>query len=239
MRLVSILKIIGLVVLVSAPLAFGFSSTLRVEGLNGTTTELRPNAQTCSGDLDKLTTPYSNAFDGNWSTKITWNTSLLGDFAVNIIENYSAPTPSTSVVMEFKAHHYIAGALMPSPMDIEFWNGSSWKLVYELNDQEHVNETFTEKVGLPTEAFVNNKTTIKITLRYSSHVAGGIPPYGPIRLLEYAEYYEGELTTNNNSTPLIGYPLIAISAAIAAVIAGSVVILVSRGNKQTRNKPEH
>jgi hypothetical protein len=210
---------------------------LHIERLDETTAEIKLNAYNCLGDLDKLTTPYNNAIDGDWDTKIAWNTSLLGDFTVSIVENYSAPTPYTNVIMEFKAYHYRAGSLMPTPMDIQFWNGSSWKEMYELDDEQHLNETFIERVGLPVEAFVDGKITIKTTVRYSSHVAGGIPPYGPIRLLHYVEYYEGKLSTNGNNLPLSGILLIAISVAIAAVIVGSVIFLVSRRNKHASHLP--
>jgi hypothetical protein len=123
-------------------------------------------------------------------------------------------------------------------MSIQFWNGSTWKTMYELDDEQHLNETFTENVSVPNEAFVNDKITIKTTIRYSSHVAGGILPNYPVRLLHYAEYYEGKLTTNNNSGNLTGLPLIAITAAIATAIVGGTIFATLRRNKHTPPSPQ-
>jgi hypothetical protein len=205
---------------------------LHIEKLDETATEINPDSSNCSGDLDKLTTPYSNAIDGDWNTKIAWNTSLLGDFSVIIIENYSVSTPPTDMILEFKAyHHKEISALTPTPMDIQFWNGSSWKKMYELDGEQHVNETFTEKINVPSEAFADGKITIKTTVRYSSHVAGGILPTPPVRLLQYVEYYEGKLSTGDNNVFPIGPLLLLVPVITAAVIIGSFVFLATRKKK--------
>lgn len=67
-------------------------------------------------------------------------------------------------------------------------------------------------------------------------MAGGIPPYGPIRLLHYVEYYEGKLSTDGNNASSIGSLLFPISVAIAAVIVGSLVFFVSRRNKHASTR---
>ncbi|HVP40565.1 MAG TPA: hypothetical protein VMS95_01260 [Candidatus Krumholzibacteriaceae bacterium] len=110
--------------------------------------------------------------------------------------------------------------------------------MYELDDQQHLNETFTENVSVPNEAFINDKITIKTTIRYSSHVAGGIPPNYPVRLLHYTEYYEGKLTTNNNSRNLNDLQLIIITAAIATAIVGGTIFATLRRNKHTPPSPQ-
>lgn len=174
------------------------------------------DSYTCTGDVDKLTTPWQNAVDGDWNTKIAWNNSLLGDFSVVITENYSLQDPAMNVSWRFKAYHCNRGSLIPTPMKIECWNGSSWISIYELDDQEHVNEEFTETVNIPS-VLISDIMTLKTTIRYSSHVAGGIPPYSPELLLHYVEYFEGEL----NESAIPGFPsfLVLLSLMIVALFA--------------------
>lgn len=150
------------------------------------------DSYTCTGDIDKLTTPWQNAVDGNWNTKIAWNSLLLGDFSVVITENYSLQDPAMNVSWRFKAYHRNNGSLIPTPMKIECWNGSSWISIYELDDQEHVNEEFTETINIP-RVLTSHIMTIKTTIMYSSHVVGGILPNPPEQLFHYVEYFEGEL----------------------------------------------
>ncbi|HVP40566.1 MAG TPA: hypothetical protein VMS95_01265, partial [Candidatus Krumholzibacteriaceae bacterium] len=95
-------------------------SILKLEKLDETNTEIPPDAQNLSGNLSKLTTPYNNAIDGDWNTKIAWDTGQLGDFSVSIKQNYSVPATNTNVFMEFKAYQYRHGSLMPTPMSIQF-----------------------------------------------------------------------------------------------------------------------
>jgi len=154
---------------------------------------LTPDAYTCTGDLDKLATPCQNAVDGDWNTKLAWNNSLIGDSSLIIAENYSLQLPA-NVSWKFKAHHYVSGgSLLPTPMKAECWNGSSWIDLYEMDDQDHVNEEFNETINIP-KISVSDKITIRVTIRYSSHVAGAIPPNDPEQMLHYVEFFEGELT---------------------------------------------
>ena len=150
------------------------------------------NSYTFAGDTGQLTTPISYAVDGDWSTKIEWNTTPLGDFSVCILENYTVQNPNY-VKWEFKAYHRNTGSLIATPMEITYWNGPSWKEIYRLDDTEHVNEVFVETLSIPAEGFLNNRISIKTTIKYSSHVVGAIPPNSPERLWQYVEYYEGNM----------------------------------------------
>jgi len=149
--------------------------------------EIKPESYTCEGDLGQLTTNCSNAFDSDWSTKLEWDKSCTsGDFVIVLIENYSLPTSLTYVNWEFKAYHNNTGSLMPSPMTIHCWNGSSWKMVYVLDDTDHVNEVFAERITMPPEAFVKGRLSIMTSIKYSSHWV----MTGP--LWHYVEYFEGK-----------------------------------------------
>jgi len=149
--------------------------------------EIKPESYTCEGDLGQLTTNCSNAFDSDWSTKLEWDKSCTsGDFVIVLIENYSLPTSLTYVNWEFKAYHNNTGSLMPSPMTIHCWNGSSWKIVYVLDDTDHVNEVFAERITMPPEAFVKGRLSIMTSIKYSSHWV----MTGP--LWHYVEYFEGK-----------------------------------------------
>ena len=155
--------------------------------------EIERRSYICEGDTDRLTTPCSYAVDGDWSTKVEWNTTHLGDFEVCIIENFIVPRSSDSLKWEFKAYHKKTGSLMPTPMDISYWDGSSWKQLYALDDGDYVNEVLVETLDVPAETFSKNKISIRTTLRYSSHVVGAIPPYPPVQIWHYLEYFEGRL----------------------------------------------
>ncbi len=151
--------------------------------------EIEPDSYTCTGDIDQLTTPCSNAVDGDCSTKLEWNTTPCGDFNVYIIENFTVPSPVNSVKWGFKAYHK-ADSLMPTPMKIYYWNGSSWKQLYVLDDQDHKNEVFVETLDMPAEAFSDDEINIKTCIRYSSHVTG----VGHAQQLwHYVEYFEGKM----------------------------------------------
>jgi len=180
------------------------------------------DSYTCTGDVDKLTTPWQNAVDGDWNTKLAWNNSLLGDFSVVIAENYSLPISTTNVTWEFKAYHCNNGSLISTPMKIECWNGSSWISIYGLDDQEHVNEEFTETINIPS-VLISDRMTLKTTIMYSSHVAGAIPPNPPERLLHYVEYFEGKLT--EPAIPEFSSLLVLPSFMIATLL---IVILYNR-----------
>jgi hypothetical protein len=153
---------------------------------------IRLDSYTCTGNVDRLTTPWQNAVDGDWNTKFAWNSSLLGDFSIVIIENYSLLTSTANITWEFKAYHCNNGSLIPTPMRIECWNGSSWINIYGLDDQEHFNEQFTETINIPS-VLISDRMTLKTTIMYSSHVAGGVLPNPPVRMLHYVEYFEGKL----------------------------------------------
>jgi hypothetical protein len=117
----------------------------------------------------------------------------LGDFSVVITENYSLQDPAMDVSWRFKAYHYRPeSSLIWKPMKIECWNGSSWVVIYQLDNLDHVNEEFVETINVPSVLF-SDKLTIKTTIMYSSHVVGAIPPNPPEQLLHYVEYFEGEL----------------------------------------------
>jgi hypothetical protein len=155
--------------------------------------EIERNSYEFTGDTRQLTTPISNTVDGDWSTKAEWNTTSLGDFNIYITENYTVQSPTNHVKWEFKAYHRNTGSLMPTPMEVSYWNGSLWKQLYMLDDAEHVNEVFVQAIIIPAEAFSNNKISIRTTIRYSSHVIGALPPNPPERLWHYVEYYEGHM----------------------------------------------
>jgi hypothetical protein len=193
---------------------------------NGT---INLDSYSCTGDVDKLTSPYQNAVDGDWNTKLTWNNTVLGDFSVAITENYSLHDLTSNTSWKFKAYHHREGSLIPKPMIIEFWNGSSWKELYELDDTDHTNEDFTEVLSVPKEALVNDKITIKTTLMYSSHVAGAIPPSHPERLLHYVEFFDAELSYNqDNGGVLIN---LLVTFMVTAAIVFGVLVIMHRRNK--------
>jgi len=152
--------------------------------------EIERYSYICTGDIDRLITPCSSAVDGDWSTKLEWNTTYIGDFNVYIIENFTVPSSVNRVKWKFKAYHKNKGALMPTPMEIFYWNGSSWKQLYALDDQDHKNEVFIEILDIPAEAFSDNKISIKTCIRYSSHVTGHVHYE---RLWHYVEYFEGKM----------------------------------------------
>jgi hypothetical protein len=144
------------------------------------------------GDFDKLAGPISCAVDGDWSTKVEWNTTQLGDFNVYVIENFTIPNTVSEVRWEFKAYHR-AGGLIPDPMKVSYWDGALWKQLYVLGDTEHANEVFFETLDLPTESFSNGIVSIRTDIRYSSHVVGGLLPIGPKQSWDYVEYFEGKI----------------------------------------------
>jgi hypothetical protein len=189
---------------------------------------IKLDSYTCTGDVDKLTSPCQNAVDGEWKTKLTWNNTLLGDFCVIITENYSLQDPTSNISWKFKAYHYREGSLIPKPMRIEFWNGSSWKELYELDDTDHTNEDFIEVLSVPKEALVKGKTAIKTTLMYSSHVAGAIPPSYPERLLHYVEFFEAELSSYNENNGGVPISFLFAFVITAAIIFGGLVIMHKR-----------
>ena len=154
--------------------------------------EIELHSYNFGGDTDKLATPASYAVDGDWSTKIEWNTTHLGDFNVYLIENFTIPNAVSNVKWEFKAYHR-AGGLIPEPMKVSYWNGSSWKQLYVLDDTEHTNEIFLETLDVPTESFSSSKISIRTDIRYSSHVVGGLLPYPPKQSWHYVEYFEGKI----------------------------------------------
>jgi hypothetical protein len=128
----------------------------------------------CSGDTGRLLTDCSQAADGDWSSKVSWNTDQTGDFTVLIEMSYSTPESIEGATWGFKAYHRNqGGALMPSPMSISYQSGSTWIELYVLDDQEHVGESFTESLALPMDAFSEDQLAIRISIRYSSHVVGG------------------------------------------------------------------
>jgi hypothetical protein len=175
---------------------------------------------TCTGDRDKLITPWQDAFDGDWNTKLAWNNSLLGDFSITITENYSLPAPAANATWEFKAYHCNNGSLIPTPFKIECWNGSSWISLYQLDDQEHVNEEFIETINIPNTS-ISDKMTLKTTIMYSSHVVGAILPNPPERLLQYVEYFEGELTEQaipELQSILLVLPLFMMATLLAVTV---------------------
>jgi hypothetical protein len=153
---------------------------------------IAPESSSCSGDVDKLTTPWQNAVDGDWNTGVVWNDSVLGDFAVTMVENFSLPSSYSNASWKFEAYHHVEGSLIWKPMKIELWNGSSWIVLYELYDFDHVNETFSQSIAI-SKSLLSDKVSIRTTIMYSSHVAGAIPPSRPQRLIHYVEYFEGEL----------------------------------------------
>lgn len=155
--------------------------------------EIRRRSCISGGDTDQLATPWSYVVDGDWSTKVEWNTTRLGDFKLYIIEDFIVPSSLDKLAWEFKAYHRRAGSLMPTPMEISYWDGSSWEQLYALDDENHVNEVFIETLDMPAGAFSDNKISVKTTMRYSSHVVGAIPPYPPEQLWHFIEYFEGRM----------------------------------------------
>lgn len=145
------------------------------------------------GDTDKLVSPVSYAVDGDWSTKIEWNTTQLGDFSVSITENFTIPNSSTELQWELKAYHHYGG-LIPTPLTFSYWNGSSWKQLYSLDDTEYTNEVFIQTLDMPSDAIQSTNVSVKTVIEYSSHTAGGVPPNPPQQLSHYVEYFEGKLT---------------------------------------------
>ena len=197
-ELIQITKI-GIVVLATvfvagliSGLIAGYLITIRLQP-SGNHEDLEREFYTCVGDTDQLTTTWSYAVDNDLSTKVEWNTTSLGDFYVHIVENFTIPSLLTGAKWEFKAYHNNTGSLMPTPMEISYWNGSSWKQLYALDDEEHVNEVFVETLDLPKGAFSDNEISIRTTIRYSSHVVGAILPYAPEQLWHYVEYFEGRM----------------------------------------------
>ena len=152
--------------------------------------EIEPDSYSFTGNVSQLTTPCFNAVDSNCSTRLEWNTTPHGDFGVYIIENFTVPSSVNGVKWGFKAYHVNKGALMPTPMKIYYWNGSSWKQLYALDDQDHKNEVFVETLDMPAEAFSDNKISIKTLIRYSSHTTGGGRAR---RWWHYVEYFEGKM----------------------------------------------
>jgi len=155
--------------------------------------EIDASSYSCEGDTDQLVTPWSYCVDGDWSTKAEWNKTHGGDFEIHIIENFAVPNSFDSLKWEFKVFHKRAGALLPAPMAIHYWNGLSWKQLYILDDEDHVNQVFACILDIPTEACSGSEISIKTTLKYSSHVVGGIPPHKPEQLWHYTEYFEGKM----------------------------------------------
>lgn len=189
---------------------------------------IRLDSYACTGNIDKLTTPWQNAVDGDWNTKLAWNNSLLGDFSVVIIENYSLSTSLANATWEFKAYHCNNGSLIPTPMRIECWNGSSWISIYGLDDQEHFNEQFTETIDIPS-FLISDRMTFKTTIMYSSHVAGGVLPNPPVRMLHYVEYFEGKLA--ETAIPEFSSLLVLSSFMIATLL---IVTLYNRKKQKLR-----
>jgi hypothetical protein len=78
--------------------------------------------------------------------------------------------------------------------------------------------------------------TIKITVRYSSHVVGGIPPSPPEQGHHYAEYFEGKLSTSGGNVFPFDQFLLFILLMITLAILGSVMFFVMQKKKQTSAK---
>lgn len=185
---------IGLLIGLLIGFITGYFIALNLQPSRSSEQEITAYSYTCVGDRDQLIASWSYAVDGDWSTKLQWNTSDLSDFSIAIIENFSIPDLAKTVKWEFKAYHERTASLMPTPMEVSFWNGSSWKILYALDDQEHVNEAFVETLNVPAESISEGKVCIQVSMKYSSHVVGGIPPSVPEQMWQYVEYYEGKLT---------------------------------------------
>jgi len=161
----------------------------RIESIE-TYEEIEGHSHTCFGDLDELTTPCSRGVDGNWVTKVEWNTTHLGDFNVYFTQNFTISGSASDTKFRLKAYHRNSGSLMPTPMEISYWNGFSWKQLYALDDQDYRNEVFVEMLDIPAEAFLDGKISIKTCISYSSHVTG----LGSAQQLwHYVEYFEGKM----------------------------------------------
>jgi hypothetical protein len=183
---------IGLAVGLFSGLMVGYFIAIQVQRLSSCE-EIEAYSCSCEGDIAQLVTPCSHCVDDDWATKTEWNKTHLGDFEVYIIENFVVSNSFDSLKWEFKAFHRKAGSLMPVPMAIYYWNGLSWKQLYALDDENHVNEVFVEILDMPAESYSGGEISIKTTIRYSSHLVGAIPPHTPEQLWHYAEYFEGKM----------------------------------------------
>lgn len=170
----------------------GYIIALRLQPW-GVDKEIERYSYKFAGDISRLATPVSYAVDGDWLTKVEWNTTCLGDFNVYIIENFTVPNLANNLKWEFEAYHKNTGSLIPTPMTVSYWNGSSWTQLYALDDQDHVNEVFIEKLDMPAESFSDGKISIKTNIKYSSHVVGAILPNAPEQEWHYVEYFEGKM----------------------------------------------
>lgn len=132
------------------------------------------SSHTCFGDTDRLVTPCSNGTDGDWSTAVRWSTERLGDFSVVLIDSFDLAGTTELVSLELKASHTNHGSLMPTPLVVHYWGDSSWVELYALDDQEHRNQTFTVSRSFPQDILLRDQLRTKVTMRYSSHVAGSV-----------------------------------------------------------------
>ena len=183
---------IGLAVGLFSGLIFGYLIVSQVQR-SSSHEEIEAYSYSCQGDMDQLLTPWFYSVDGDWLSKAEWNKTRLGDFVIHIIEIFSVSGSFDGLKWEFKAFHRKAGSLIPVPMAIHYWNGLSWKQLYALDDENHVNEVFVEILDMPAESYSGGEISIKTTIRYSSHLVGAIPPHTPEQLWHYAEYFEGKM----------------------------------------------
>lgn len=187
--------VVGFAVGLSLGLAVGYRVFMRYTPESGGQ-QIERFFYVLDGDTNQLIVPASYAVDGDWSTKLEWNTAQLGDFSISITENFTIANSATELQWELKAYHTYGG-LIQAPLTVSYWNGSLWKQLYSLRDTEHGDEVFIETLNVPSDATQDNEISIRTVIEYSSHTVGGILPNPPQRSFDYAEYFEGKLTLTN------------------------------------------
>ena len=100
------------------------------------------DSYSCTGDLEQLISPCSNAVDEDWSTKVAWDTTSTGHYGVDIVEGFEIPDSVNRATWQFSAYHMNNGASiigMPDPSAI---------YVTELGYEYEIREEYDSKSAL-------------------------------------------------------------------------------------------